>query len=521
MDHKTIKESIRTVKDFRLLLLADRYRPGYHFAMPEGFGLPGDPNGAFYANGRYHLMYLYENCTSATGAFNWGHISSHNLVHWRHHPDALVPSDGDNGAFSGGAFVDEDGTAYISYSSLATNIETMAGGGVGIARSSDRHYEQWEKFDTLAIQSTVNGITEVVGKNGEHVYAGSCDPSNIWKKDGVYYMQTGNLCVLGKYGRSEDSPLEARGDWTDLFQSTDLKKWTYVDRFYERDRTNKWTQESEDDMCASFFPLPLSGQGGAPSGKYLQLFISHNKGCQYYIGEYSENRFLPESHGRMTWVDRAFAAPEALMDDKGRQIVWVWIIDNLEDESSFGWSGVYSLPRTVWLGEDHTLRMAPVDELAMLRYNAKQFPAVALSDGDKLELDGINGLSSEIKLTIAPGSARRTGLKVRTSPDEEEVALLYYDAETKALVFDSTRSGAGGWKAREAAPFQLKDAEQLELTVYIDRGVIEIFANERQAIARRVYPERLDSTGVYLFSEGGTASFETIEVWEMMPSNPY
>ncbi|MDG0793878.1 glycoside hydrolase family 32 protein [Cohnella ginsengisoli] len=245
------------------------------------------------------------------------------------------------------------------------------------------------------------------------------------------------------------------------------------------------------------------------------------KAASITSGEYRDDRLWPESHGRMTWVDRAFAAPEALMDDKGRQIVWVWIIDNLEDESSFGWSGVYSVPRTLWLGEDDTLRMAPVDELAMLRYNGKRFPSVELPAGEKLELDGINGESAEIKLTIVPGAARKTGLKVRTSPDEEEVTLLYYDAATKELVFDSTRSGAGGWKAREAAPFQLKESEQLELTVYIDKGVIEIFANERQAITRRVYPERSDSTGVYLFTEGGTASFDTIQVWEMMPSNSY
>ncbi|MFC5406217.1 glycoside hydrolase family 32 protein [Cohnella soli] len=519
MGDKTIEDSIRTVKEFRMLLLGDRYRPGFHFAMPEGFGLPGDPNGAFYANGRYHLMYLYKNCTR--DSFNWGHVSSHNLVHWRHHPDALFPTPGDNGAFSGGAFVDDDGTAYLSYSSLATSLETMEGGGVGIARSSDRHYDHWEKFDTLAIQSTENGITEVVGANGEIVYAGSCDPSNIWKKDGVYYMQTGNLCVLGKFGRKEDSPLEARGDWTDLFQSTDLKKWEYAGRFYERDRSNKWTLESEDDMCASFFPLPLTKQGGEPSGKYLQLFISHNKGGQYYIGEYRENKLLLETHGRITWVDKAFCAPEALMDDKGRQIMWAWIVDNLEDESSFGWSGVYSLPRTVWLGEDNTLRMAPVDELAMLRYNAKSFPAIELSAGEQLELDGINGESSEIKLAITPGTAQKSGLKVRTSPDEEEVTLLYYDAETKELVFDSTRSGVNGWKVREAAPFELKEGEQLELTIFIDKSVIEIFANERQAITRRVYPERVDSTGVYLYSEGGSATFDTIQAWEMMPSNPY
>ncbi|MDG0812750.1 hypothetical protein [Cohnella rhizosphaerae] len=47
LDQNDLDQSIRAVKRFRTLLLGDRRRPGYHFAMPEGYGLPGDPNGAF------------------------------------------------------------------------------------------------------------------------------------------------------------------------------------------------------------------------------------------------------------------------------------------------------------------------------------------------------------------------------------------------------------------------------------------------------------------------------------------
>ena len=45
---------------------------------------------------------------------------------------------------------------------------------------------------------------------------------------------------------------------------------------------------------------PRSREGGPPSGKHLQLFISHNMGCQYYVGRYDSGQqvFLPEGHGR-------------------------------------------------------------------------------------------------------------------------------------------------------------------------------------------------------------------------------
>jgi beta-fructofuranosidase len=48
------------------------------------------------------------------------------------------------------------------------------------------------------------------------------------------------------------------------------------------------------------------------------------------------------------------------------------------------------------------------------------------------------------------------------------------------------------------------------LRVFIDKSVVEIFANDRQAITQRVYPTRSESVGIYLFSEGGVMIFTKI-----------
>jgi hypothetical protein len=100
-----------------------------------------------------HLMYLYHRNGSG---FCWGHISSLDLVHWRHHPDAIGPGNGDEGCFSGGAFVDEDGTAYLSYWDLGR------GRGICLASSRDPHFDTWTKLESNpVIRSTEFGITEV------------------------------------------------------------------------------------------------------------------------------------------------------------------------------------------------------------------------------------------------------------------------------------------------------------------------------------------------------------------------
>ena len=70
----------------------------------------------------------------------------------------------------------------------------------------------------------------------------------------------------------------------------------------------------------------------------------------------------------------------------------------------------------------------------------------------------------------------------------------------------------------QCAPFILKDNETLQLRIYVDKSVVEIFANGRQCITQRVYPTRADTTGVRLVSRGGQTHFRSIQAWEMAPA---
>ncbi len=517
---------IKSTKDFRERLLNDPYRPAYHFCVPEDNGHPGDPNGAFFSNGRYHLMYLY----NRTGkGFCWGHVSSKDMLHWRHHPDALIPSDGDEGVFSGGAFVDDDGSAVLSYWML------WGAKGIGLAKNTDSGFNHWQKIAANpVIKSTEWGITDLTDSSGKEIHVGSADPSNIWKKDGLYYMLTGNLLVLRKYGSrgkglpaNIDEPalpkdsLDYQGDRLSLFKSTDLNTWTYMHEFYESDR--KWTSKTEDNMCPSFLPLPSNPNGGKASGKHLMLFISHNKGCQYYIGDYKNDRFFPNNHGRMTWKDNGYFAPEALVDDKGRQIMWTWIFDDRPDsiKKYNGWTGTYGLPRSLWVGEDGTLRMRPIKELKSLRMNEKTMSNLIIQTDRELSLNELGNELMELELTIEPNSSEQFGIKVGVSEDGREETVIYYDRLDNKLKVDTRKSGLKfGRKIIEEAPFELNPGEPLVLRIFVDKSIVEVFANNRQAIARRIYPT-LGGTGITLFSRKGNIKITNIKSWEMMPSNPY
>ena len=111
--------------------------------------------------------------------------------------------------------------------------------------------------------------------------------------------------------------------------------------------------------------------------------------AQYYIGRYENERFHPETYGRLSHLGSLLAGPETLIDDKGRRLFWGWIRE-ARDWSDHGWSGVMSLPWHLTPAPDNTLRIDPVQELRNLRYDEQHHPDVTLSPGEERTLHGFN-----------------------------------------------------------------------------------------------------------------------------------
>jgi beta-fructofuranosidase len=68
-----------------------------------------------------------------------------------------------------------------------------------------------------------------------------------------------------------------------------------------------------------------------------------------------------------------------------------------------------------------------------------------------------------------------------------------------------------------ATPLPLAPGESLQLHVFLDRSVVEVYANSRICLASRIYPERADSLGFGPFAERGDAPAVVLDVWEMKP----
>jgi len=123
-------------------------------------------------------------------------------------------------------------------------------------------------------------------------------------------------------------------------------------------------------------------------------------------------------------------------------------------------------------------------------------------------------------------------LCVLRSPDREEYTRVAFyprrgfhywnrggrPGNDSIITLDNSRSSTAAdalSRPPESAPVYLPDGEPLRLRVFIDRSIVEVFVNDRQCVAARVFPERADSVGVSLRAQGAPAVLRSLHAWQM------
>jgi len=449
------------------------HRPLYHFLPPAGW--MNDPNGPIQWNGDYHLFYQHNPYASVDADKHWGHAVSADLVHWEHLPVALAPgpAEYDREGIWSGCTVDNDGVPTIIYTGHPAQAQCLATG-----------------TDDLISWTKHPGNPVIAGPPpGFHV-TGFRDPF-VWREADAWYMVVG-------------SGIEGVGGAAFLYRSSDLVAWTYLHPLCVGQAASSGIMWE----CPSFFPL----------GDRHALVVSPYGKVTCFIGSYAGRRFTPESQGLVDLGD-PYYAPNCLLDDRGRRIMWGWIQErqSTEAQRAAGWAGVMSLPRILSLGEDGQLRQAPAPELRALRRAHHRFEDVRLSSSRPYAVPGVQGDCLEVIARFEPGEAAAVGIGLRCSPDGAEQTTIICDRDAGTLCAERRRSSlrADVDAAQHGGRFELAGDEPLLLHVFLDRSVIEAFANERACLTTRVYPARHDSLGLRLMARGGSPRAVSLDVWEI------
>ena len=379
--------------------------------------------------------------------------------------------------------------------------------GLMVATSSDPLLLNWEKL-------TNGPVVPLVASDGSaltyHVHA-PC----IWREGDTYYALSN--------GKDAWNPMDS------VLQSKDLQHWEYLHPFVD---DQSLLLDGDDGACPYFWPIGTSDESGAGVQRHILIFFSHMSGPQYLLGDYDAEgtKFHPTAHGKFNFgasMPSGVHAPSATPDGSGG-IICIWNMNpGLPPK---GWNQLMTLPRRLTLLGENKLGIDPAGEIETLRGAHVGLPRQRIPANEETLFEGLEGNAIELALEIDTGGAPMVALDVLRSPDRKEYTrIVFYrergfkhpvlqpDTRDSLISIDSSHSSVlpeALSRAPETAPIELAPDETLKLRVFIDRSVVEVFANGRQCVAVRVYPTLPDSVGISLSAQGRDAQLISLDLWQ-------
>ncbi|XP_038898883.1 beta-fructofuranosidase, insoluble isoenzyme CWINV1-like [Benincasa hispida] len=519
------------------------YRTAFHFQPPKNW--MNDPNGPMYYKGVYHLFYQYNPYSAIWGNITWAHSISYDLVDWIHLEHALSPTEPyeTNGCWSGSATILLDEKPAILYT--GANSKNQQFQNLALPKNeSDPLLKEWIKSPQNPLISPVDDIEPLNFRDPTTAWLG---PDRLWR-----------VIIGGEIG--------GRGIAI-LYRSEDFVNWTRSKSpLHISNETGMWE-------CPDFYPVSINGSNGLDTSvqdgliKHV-LKASFNDADHYVLGSYIpgtdtysvETNFLSNGSDMRYDYGKFYASKSFYDSGKKRRILWGWIkeSDSEADDTTKGWSGLQSIPRSILLGESgRQLVQWPIKELEKLRTKQVSFDDVNLKSGSVFEVPGLTAAQADIEISfrlsglkeaeemnvswidpqllckenkaVGKGTIGPFGLLVLASKDLTEHTAVYfrvfrkqYDKYVVLMCSDQSRSSLReGLEKTTYGAFV--DVDPLRKTIslrsLIDHSIIESFGGDGKAcITARVYPKIAinQEAHLYAFNNGSMdVRVSRLNAWSM------
>jgi beta-fructofuranosidase len=461
---KKMKSATRKLQKNIAKAQADPWHPRYHFAPPANW--MNDPNGTIYYKGEFHLFYQFNPVKPKWGNLHWGHARSKNLVDWEHLPIALTP-DGfptELHCWSGCCVTADDGVPIIFYTSM--NPRSL------LLTRARRYAQQWAAVGSADLISWKKHpgnpiLSEEI--HGNQIPEHWRDPY-VWKEQDRWLMVLSGQYANEKFGR------------VFLYQSSNLLDWRYVGVL-----SQGMSNQGKGWECPNYFKL---------DEKYI-LVVSPYGPVIYSVGDFNGNQ-----HQSSTWytLDHGpdFYATNTFLDNQQRAIIVGWI-----KAKGDGWSGCLSLPRLLTLDKSEQLQIQPLPELKSLRQAHQHFERELETRTESAGTAPLFGESIEIKGIYQMAEVESFGF--RFTDDDGEHSLIYNYQEHILKMGDQQTK-------LQFTP----GADKIELHLFVDHSIIEVFINQREVFTLTFYPklDHHNALKISPFIINGRGKY-SIDVWKL------
>ncbi|KAJ5307648.1 hypothetical protein N7476_008304 [Penicillium atrosanguineum] len=509
-------------------------------------GVVPDPCAPMYdpVRGLYHLHYQFHPNHVAWGNVSWGHATSADLITWTdmdHHPDNDIPDWKDQEMQS-----------------------------IGTTNLTSKHNPPL--YNHLAIFS---GSAQPVNLSGGidgtilAFYTGASELPTAWdepyapgtESQALAYSTDGGVT----WSHYENNPIlsDTPGNWNVTgWRDPYFVPWAQMDdvlnmtepHYYALEETGSYGFNFE---LSNFFSIgdryfvSMGAEGGNVSF-HQQKWSLWNEGT-ISVRANGSIAFDPVSGGASDWG--LLYAISSFSDTKNnRRIQWGWAQEDMNDFgiTQQGYQGAFALPREIFIKDTPDVIPKSPDagpgnsrfiQNADGTWNASTLgvrPAPDVVEGlrrgtqhtkypcderkcDSKQFSVSSNLTKSYQFSV---SIKRTtgiaGVTIGASPNREEYTNIYFDPSSNSVSVNRTHSSLINMFANNThvgyfEPYQFKNGstEPIEMDIFVDGSLVEVYVNDRFALTSRIYLSREDSIGVSLFSAPGVdVEYSKIEVWD-------
>ena len=469
----------------------EKFRPQVHFTPPIHW--MNDPNGLVYHDGEYHLFFQFNPFGNIWGHMSWGHAISKDLVHWQHLPLALAEENGVM-IFSGSCVVDKNNTSgFAEKPGDVPMVAIYTGHKDGLNQSQYLAYSldkgrTWKKYEK-------NPVLDLGLKDFR-------DPQVFWYQPHQKWVMAVAL------------PIEKK---IQLYSSGNLKEWKLMSSFGPAgDTTGIWE-------CPDLFEVPVKDEPGKTKWVLMHSPIPY---MQYFVGDFDGNIFKNENPGTKIYrpdygPDYYAAIVYKSLPQKSPPVSIGWINNwnYANDIPTTPWKSAMSIPRKLSLTKadnEWLLLQEPVDNFYSLRSTRiAQIKNTIIENSNPLP---VKTQLCEMFISFEPAHGATFGVRLATGNGHE--AEIGYNSLSQTLFIDrgktANRSFSKKYEAmnRYERKINLKN-NRLQLQIFFDKSIIEVFANNGEAVmTMQIFPDEIDS-GIEIFSINGKCRIREMNLWAL------
>ena len=437
---------IETFESYLDIGYNQKYRPQFHFTSRKN---PlNDPNGMVYYDGEYHLFFQHNPSINKVRCKIWGHAVSKDMVHWEQLPHAILPYDGGL-IFSGTGAVDHPNTLGKQKGETKTLLACFT-------------FAKEPFYQALAYSTDKGRTFELLNEGKAIVPNQGLDPAERDPK--LFWHEPTQKWVMILWVRSAITDKHRRGKRAKRYRNVPNRPGKV--RFFTSNNLTDWEVASDFDRdwayeCMDFVHLPVDGD---PKNKKWLLF---DASFDYEIGEFDGTTFTTDKKvGLGDFGPNYYAAQTFNNSPDGRTIVIGWMMRSDFDKVGMPFNQQMSFPSTMELRTTpkgiHLFRW-PIKEIESLYTRTHAFTKRPIAElGGKLRVIQAELIDASIEFNPSEtGNLEWTlrGLKVS------------YVADKQFFIYQGSRL--------PAPPVD----DKVKLRVLVDRGSLELFANDGAAVA--------------------------------------